>query len=148
MVVRTFGVEVSGKELFTKLRTDRSGTRQTALVHSLRDLGVRVRLRYDMSFAHLRGAVDRGKLVIGYLHDAEHWLVLYGYSETPRRVYVADPRPQTVCEQEWDTYEERLGGFGMVCSVPDNRLSKRRGPPSDAADDLADFGRQLTLSLH
>lgn len=118
MVARHYGVELAAPELYALVGTTYWGTSQTALVRALRQVGVRANIRYDVDFERLATAIDRGKLVVGYLGDDEHWLVLYGYGRDPDRVYVADPRPSQGCEHPWDAYGARLGGFGIVCSRP------------------------------
>ena len=59
--------------------------------------------------------------MIGYLEDAEHWMLLYGYAQQPDKVFVADPRPGLGCEEPWHEYGERLGGFAMICSSPETK---------------------------
>lgn len=129
MVLRSFDCVVEARELFESLGTGRSGTRQNAIVRELRRRGLRANTRYDLDFAALGRAIDAGKLVVGYLIDAEHWLVLYGYGRGPDRVYVADPRPGEECEHPWQGYGERLGGFGIVCSPRPRRPSVERREP-------------------
>jgi ABC-type bacteriocin/lantibiotic exporter with double-glycine peptidase domain len=116
MVLRSFGRAVEGRELFESLGTGRSGTRQNAIIRELRRRDTSANVRYDLDFDALCRAIDAGKLIIGYLFDAEHWLVVYGYGLAPARVFVADPRPGEGCEQAWDSYAGRLDGFGIVCS--------------------------------
>ena len=116
MVLRSFGRAVEGRELFQSLGTGRGGTRQNAIIRELRRRGMSANVRYDLSFEALGRAIDARKLIIGYLVDVEHWLVVYGYGREPERVYVADPRPGEGCEQTWDDYAARLNGFGIVCS--------------------------------
>lgn len=124
MVLRHFERPLAGQALFEALGTGRDGTGQTAIVQVLRSQGIRANLRYDADFTRVVRAIDRGKLLIGYLHDEEHWLVLYGYGRGPDRVFVADPEPdpKKVCEQPWESYGSRLGGFALVCS-PDPKWS-------------------------
>lgn len=129
MVLHYFESPVAGRELFARLGTARDGTRQGAIVRELRARGVSVNVRYDVGFERIRVEIDRGKLIIGYLHDAEHWIVIYGYAVDPARIYVADPRPETSCEHSWETFGLRLGRFGMVCSGP--RARRRAGPETD-----------------
>ena len=117
MVARHFGVDIAAQELYEQLGTNYWGTSQSAIVKVLRTLGVSANLRYDVDFERVTTAIDRGKLVIAYLGDDEHWLVIYGYGQQPQRVYVADPRPEHRCEHEWSRYGKRLGGFGIICSA-------------------------------
>ena len=135
MVLRYFGADVGGEKLFLRLGTGRDGTRQNALVRELRAGGVSVNVRYDVDFARLRTAVDRGKLIIAYHYQAEHWVVLYGYGVEPARVYVADSRAGEPSLHLWDSYGPTLRGFGIICSdrratVPGAAIE----PPSAAPD--------------
>lgn len=116
MILRHFQRELCGKELFDALGTARDGTGQSAIVRVLRSEGVRANIRYDADFECIVSSIDAGKVLIGYLDDEEHWLVIYGYGLEPRRVFVADPEPDKACEQVWQGYGERLQGFGIVCS--------------------------------
>ena len=110
--------DLPAPELYRRLGTGRDGTRQNAIQRELRAAGLRVNPRYDVDFARICRAIDRNKLIVGYLHDVEHWLVIYGYGREPRRIFVADPRPDERCDHLWDEYHERLGGFGIICSSP------------------------------
>lgn len=119
MVLRYFGADILGRELYEGLGTTRDGTRQTALIRALRDAGLSVNARYDFDFARLRQSVDNGKLVIAYHYPLEHWIVLYGYGQSPRRAFVADPRPQEPCVHQWDQLVPHVRQFGIVCSRRD-----------------------------
>lgn len=136
MVVRYYGVDLSALELFRRLQTGRDGTRQSALIRELRAAGLRANARYDVNFARICQAIDRNKLVIGYLEDLEHWLLIYGYGLAPARVFVADPRPDAPCEQPWQPYAERLGGFGIICSHPQDSTALRQTPLALSEPDL------------
>ena len=114
-VLHGFRRYVDPAELYRRLGTDRSGTRQTAIVRELRAHGLSANLRYDMDFAGLARVVDEGALVIGYHVRLEHWLVLFGYRRDPERVLVADSLPGHRSEHDWATYGPKLGGFGIVC---------------------------------
>lgn len=107
---------VEPTDLYDRLGTDHTGTSQTAIVNSLRAVGVSAALRYDLGFDGLRRVIDAGKLVIGYHHRLEHWVVIYGYGVDPERVFVADPLPGMRSEHLWSRYGEKLRNFGIVCS--------------------------------
>jgi len=133
MVAHHFDAPVAGRELFENLGTARDGTRQGAIVRELRALGMRVNVRYDVDFDRIRREIDRGKLIIGYLVDAEHWVVIYGYAHQPERLYIADPRPEVECEHAWEAIAPCLRRFGMVCSraaQPRAALWKRPSIPT------------------
>ena len=118
MVLRHFEHPVSARELFENLGTARDGTAQTAIIRVLRSQGLRANTRYDADFERMATCIDAGKVLIGYLEDEEHWLVIYGYGREPQRIYVADPEPDKSCEHDWHGYGPRLGGFAIVCSAP------------------------------
>lgn len=125
MVMHYFGATVPGHELFQRLGTGRDGTRQNAIVRELRGSGLRVNVRYDVDFARIAREIDRDKLIISYLADLEHWIVIYGYGGGPERVYVADPRAQQPCEHLWQSYGPRLNDFGMICSAAQPRRKEQ-----------------------
>lgn len=102
--------------LYDVLATDHTGTRQTAIVNGLRAAGISANVRYDLDFDELQRVLDRGRLVIGYHHGLEHWIVIYGYGLAPERVFVADPLPANRSEHRWADYGEKLRNFGIVCS--------------------------------
>jgi ABC-type bacteriocin/lantibiotic exporter with double-glycine peptidase domain len=135
MVARHFEADVIGQELFERLGTGRDGTRQNAIVRELRAHGVRANVRYDVDFDRLRTAIDRGKLIIGYMHDIDHWIVCCGYALEPERVYVADPRPGEPSEHRWALARINLRGFGIVCSAADEVAPEASRPQLDL-----DFG--------
>ena len=116
MVVRYFEKTFTGQSIFDALGTARTGTGQSAIVRVLRRAGLSANVRYDMGFDRLRESLGLGKVLVSYLVDEEHWVVLYGYGESPSRLYVADPEPGKECEQEWSDYGHRLNGFAIVCS--------------------------------
>lgn len=116
MVLKHFERALCGQALFEALGTARDGTGQSAIVRVLRTEGVRANIRYDADFECIASSIDAGKVLIGYLDDEEHWLVLYGYGRDPQRVFVADPEPEKACEHLWVGYGERLGRFAIVCS--------------------------------
>jgi ABC-type bacteriocin/lantibiotic exporter with double-glycine peptidase domain len=132
MIARFFGADTPGSELYSRLGTSGQGTSQGAIVRELRAAGVSANIRYDVGFDRIAREINRGKLLVGYLFDVEHWLVIYGYGRYPDRVFVADPRPQQQCEQPWESYGTRLGDFGIVCSS-----AARSRPPIEPVISVA-----------
>ena len=129
MVLRYFGVDVPAMELYRRLGTGQDGTRQNSILRELRAGGLRVNMRYDVDFSRICCEVDRNKLIVGYLHDIEHWLVIYGYGREPERIFIADPRPEERrCEHPWEAYSERLNSFGIICSLPGESHAIRQEP--------------------
>jgi hypothetical protein len=146
MALRYWRPEIGARELYERLGTTRDGTRQNALVGALRGAGLRANVRYDVDFQRLQVAIDRGKLIVGYHHAIEHWVLLYGYGVEPERVFVADSRAGEPCEHLWSDYGPVLRGFGIVCSArpaagvregPEvAALPARLSAPDDAARQL------------
>ena len=70
-----------------------NGTATYRLIRALRQSGLRVSERHDLSFADLCAAIDAGSPVIVVIHNpgAEdtHWVVVYGYGRKPKRVFLA-----------------------------------------------------------
>ena len=70
-----------------------NGTATYRLIRALRQSGLRVSERHDLSFADLCAAIDAGSPVIVVVHNpgAEdtHWVVVYGYGRKPKRVFLA-----------------------------------------------------------
>ena len=116
MVLHAFHRRAHPQDVYQRLGTDHTGTRQTAIVRTLRHHGVGVNLRYDLGLDDLCQAIDDRKLVIAYHHNLEHWVVVYGYGRNPERIFVADPYWGTRSEHLWTHYGEKLNGFGMICS--------------------------------
>lgn len=136
MVLKHFQRGLCGEALFTALGTAQDGTGQSAIVRVLRAQGVRANLRYDMDFDRMASSLCAGKVLIGYLEDEEHWLVVYGFGRSPQRIYVADPEPDKHCENLWEEYGSRLGGFSIVCSPAPERSRETSAP----LQLLLDFG--------
>lgn len=114
---------VSPQDLYERLGTDYTGTSQGAIVRELRVAGCGAGIARDLSFDRLRKAIDGNRLVIGYHHRLEHWVVLYGYGANPDRVFVADPLRHHRSEHTWSDYGHRLRGFGIVVAA---RARQRR----------------------
>lgn len=139
MVLKYYQRGLCGEALFAALGTARDGTGQSAIVRVLRSQGVRANLRYDMNFDRMAASLDAGKVLIGYLEDEEHWLVIYGFGRSPQRIFVADPETDKPCENLWEHYGPRLGEFAMVCSPAPERASD----VSSSQQLQLDFGGEL-----
>lgn len=108
---------VSPQDLYEQLGTDYTGTSQGAIVRELRAAGCGAGILRDLDFARLRKSIDGNRLVIGYHHRLEHWVVLYGYGTNPDRVFVADPLRHHRSEHSWADYGPKLRGFGIVVAA-------------------------------
>ena len=138
MVMRYFEVHVPAAQLFERLGTRKEGTRQSAIVRELRATGLRVGVRHDVGFDRIADEIERNKLVLGYLDDIEHWLVIYGYRrdvDGVAEIFVADPG-EGARVQQWSEYGPRLGSFGIVVSRPGPASGVRQAPLA-LADDPA-----------
>lgn len=133
-VLHAFQRRVKPVDLYNELGTDHGGTGQTAIIRQLRANGVSANLRYDLDFDGLKRCIDAGKLVIGYHHRVEHWVVVYGYGTGPDRVFIADPVVEWKSEHLWEKYGPKLQNFGIVCS---GKRRARTGPlPLIKASDI------------
>lgn len=122
-VLRYYQRSVTERELYERLGTTCEGTSQSAILRELRREGIRVGLRYDMEFEDIREAISAGRLIVAYHHRLEHWLVINGFRDEPRSVFVVDSLRNHRCEQSWVEYGPKLRGFGMICSTRKRRLS-------------------------
>lgn len=125
-VLRYFRRDVPAPELYERLGTDSEGTSQSAIVREVRAEGLSANIRYDMDFARLCRCIDENRLVIGYHHRLEHWVVIHGYARDPDRVFVADSYPGYRREHWWEQYGVKLGGFGIVCGARRRNSERRR----------------------
>lgn len=124
-MLHAFQKRIKPVDLYKRLGTDHGGTGQTAIIRELRAGGVSANLRYDLDFEGLKRSIDAGKLIIGYHHRVEHWVVIYGYGVSPNRVFIADPVVEWKSEHLWEQYGPKLQNFGIVCS---GRRRARTGP--------------------
>ena len=124
-VLHAFQKRIKPIDLYKRLGTDHGGTGQTAIIRELRAGGVSANLRYNLDFEALKRSIDAGKLIIGYHHRVEHWVVIYGYGTSPNRVFIADPVVEWRSEHLWEQYGPKLQNFGIVCS---GRRRARTGP--------------------
>jgi ABC-type bacteriocin/lantibiotic exporter with double-glycine peptidase domain len=132
-VLHAFQRNIAPRELYERLGTDREGTGQSAIIRELRRGGLGVNPRYDLDFDALRRAIDQGKLIVGYHHGVEHWVVIYGYGRDPDRVFIADPVVEWRSEQLWSHYGQKLKNFGIVCSGRQRRIT--RAPRPEESND-------------
>ncbi len=138
MILRHFERMLSGQALFEALGTARDGTGQSAIVRVLRSEELRANIRYDLDFEGIATCIDADKVLVGYLDDEEHWIVIYGYGRSPMRLFVADPEPEKSCEHRWEGYGERLKGFAIVCSN-----ARNEGPRVLPGQLSFDFGESV-----
>lgn len=70
-----------------------NGTATYRLIRALRQSGLCVSERHNLTFTDLCAAIDAGSPVIVVVHNpgAEdtHWVVVYGYGREPKRVFIA-----------------------------------------------------------
>jgi hypothetical protein len=114
MVLSHFRPEVNLETLYGELGTDTSGTRQTAIVNTLRNYGLSVLIKRSAAYEDLVKAFDAGKLVIVYDSVNEHWMTAYGYQKNGL-LLIADPAP---CEEFKYPFSGGLPfeGFALIIS--------------------------------
>ncbi len=115
-VLRYYRRALTERELYGRLGTNSEGTSQNAIVREIRREGLSANVRYDVDFDRLRRCIDDNRLMVGYHHRLEHWVVVFGYARDPDRVFIADSYPGYRREHTWSQYGEKMAGFGIVCS--------------------------------
>lgn len=70
-----------------------NGTGTSRLLKALRQSGLRISERRDLSCPDLCAAIDAGSPVLVVVHNPgaadSHWVVVYGYGRKPNRVFLA-----------------------------------------------------------
>ncbi len=71
------------------------GTTENKLVRALRKHGVGVSVKRDLNFVKIAEAIDAGYPIITGVGcdengDGDHWVVIYGVSRKPKRVFVSN----------------------------------------------------------
>ena len=103
------------------------GTSEGKLVRALRRHGVGVSIRRKLSFIDVCSAIENGRpVIVGVGHeyeDGDHWIVVYGIGQSPRRVYVCNwVRPGRSREElTWKEFRALWNpfGHGLVCRGKD-----------------------------
>lgn len=124
MVLHYFKPRASEDRFWSKCRPDPDeGMGQGKLVRALRDSGVKVGERRHFEFHDLHRAISEGKPVITTvtLPTTDHWIVVYGVSTKPKRIFIAGngfPGINRNKVMTWAQFARMKGGVdgGLVCS--------------------------------
>ena len=110
-----------------------NGTATYRLIRALRQSGLRVSERHDLSFADLCAAIDAGSPVIVVVHnpgaDDTHWVVVYGYGRNPKRVFLATNGFPMVTNAVLLSRFARIWsphGNGLICAKSKRPVRKAR----------------------
>ena len=119
MIVRYFRPHLTFARIYDAVNPlPDNGASTGKVVRGLRSCGLRVSQRTKLRFDDLRKAIDQGMPVMVVIHNpgatADHWVVAYGYSQRPNRVFLATNGPPWL-----DSNRISLGRF--------RRLWKPRG---------------------
>jgi hypothetical protein len=68
---------------------DKRLTPQGTLVRALRNSGVGVTVSNRLTFDKIMKYIEKGFPIITTIYNGNHWVVIYGYGLTPRRLYIA-----------------------------------------------------------
>lgn len=122
MVLHTFKPRASEDRFYERCAPDPDeGVPVARLARALRDSGIKVGLRSSFAFDDIRRAIDSGRPVILTVGaGGEHWVVVYGYGEAPRRVFIAGnglPHLSKGKQMTWEAFVRKHGGEdgGLVC---------------------------------
>ena len=111
-----------------------AGTRRVA--QGLRQCGLRVAVRDDLTFARLAHCINQDSPVLVCIHNPgsenRHWVVVYGYARKPDQVYLASNGLPWLTRNRVDRAQfEKIWapkGNGLVCSgLHPNTKRLRRG---------------------
>lgn len=95
------------------------GMTEGEIARALRQHGITVAYKRNMSFAEICAAIDAGKpLIVGVgfeYPDGDHWMVLCGVGRRPDRVYLANPRERMGWKTFRDGYWNPVGN-ALMCS--------------------------------
>ena len=115
----------SAHDLWLSLDPDEdAGVSETRLVRCLRERGVVVAKRTNLTFSKIRSEIDRGRPVITTVRTGdpgeEHWLVIHAYALGPRRVYLSNTDIVSGFKpvQLWSDFTRSYWaerGHGLVC---------------------------------
>lgn len=104
------------QEVAGTLNCTTEGTSQTDLVLGLRELGVGVTVRYDLSIWELKKMLLKGRPVIVYSQSRDHWALVYGFTKSKILVMDPDNHPKVAVMLSSKEYVREYGRFGMTCS--------------------------------
>ena len=103
------------------------GTSESKLVKALRQHGVGISVRHDLTFDRIASAIESGFPIITGVGedesgDGDHWVVIYGVSRKPKRLFVSNivrmHNPFNSREAfTWSEWREEWNprGEGLVC---------------------------------
>lgn len=123
MVLHYFKPRASENRFWARCAPDPTyGVPVTRLARALRGSGVKVGLREAFDFDDIQRAIDQYQpLIVTVGDEGNHWVVIYGYGERPRRVFVGNgwPRLPRNKEVHWRLFERHYGGAlgGLLCSA-------------------------------
>lgn len=100
-----------------------NGTATYRLVRALRQSGLRIRERHDLTFIDLCAAINASRPVLVVIHNPgaahSHWVVIYGYGRKPNRVFLATngfPVVADVVLLSWFARIWSPRGNGLICA--------------------------------
>ena len=123
-VVETFHPKANFNRFYRDCDPDPTeGTSETKIVRALRKHGVGVGIRRDLDFDSIAEVIENGfPIIAGVGHefsDGDHWVVIYGYSRRPKRVFLSNiVRPGCSHEEySWREFRSEWSprGHGLIC---------------------------------
>ncbi len=89
MILRYYNKKLSIEEIKRRLRTNKDGTDEKAIIKLFRVKGLKVRIKRNASRVDIKKAIEKGYPILISTYSGEHWCVIYGY--TLDGVFVLDP---------------------------------------------------------
>lgn len=124
MVLLTFKPRASQKRFFKRANPDREyGTSNSRLVKALRQSGIGVSERDDLTFEDIADLINQGFPIIITVktkdREVDHWVVIYGIARKPRAVFIAGEGFHLFRSRRtpWAEFRRRWSpqGSGLVC---------------------------------
>lgn len=111
--------KVSETRLWNKMDIDEDGCGTGVIRSTLKDYGLKVSTRYDLTFEQVVKAIRAGKPIICSCNDGMHWVTIAGVTLKPKMVYytgnIARLSPMHI---SWKEFRKDGGcdGDSLICS--------------------------------
>jgi len=122
IVLRYFFPKKSDKRFWNRVDPYPNGFDQKRLVRALEDSGIKVRRHRKLTFDAIARAIDADQPILVTLDrgETDHWVVIGGYAQKPKRVYLFNLswKHRPPYGMRWKTFRENWAppGLGLLCS--------------------------------
>ena len=89
MILKYYKRNLSVEQIKRKLKTNKDGTDEKALMNLFKREGLTVSIKWNASLNDIKKAVNEGYPILISMYEGDHWCVMYGYSQNG--IFVLDP---------------------------------------------------------